>query len=240
MHKLAPNNKDALLMLTKGWAGAGFAFIEDEYEIAVDADNDTEAEYQKARTRGAYERAISYGIELLEKTEEGFNKAKTNDATFKAYLRNFDEDDATDLLWVGQAWLSRVNIAKDDPAIVAELYVGVAMIERSVELDENIAFGMGHTILGAYHARTAMSEMDESWTHFQKALQINGGKALVTKLQLAKAFYCNKGDKAGYEKTLQEILDAGDVLPEQRLTNTISKRRAKRFMGASRKANCGF
>ena len=31
MHNLAPDNEDALFLLTKGWVGYGFAFVEDDY-----------------------------------------------------------------------------------------------------------------------------------------------------------------------------------------------------------------
>ncbi|MFP6684174.1 MAG: hypothetical protein VB934_05650, partial [Polyangiaceae bacterium] len=47
-------------------------------------------------------------------------------------------------------------------------------------------------------------------------------------------------DKALYIKTLTDIVEAGDVLPEQRLQNTIAKRRAKRYLGADRIESCGF
>src|SRR5580692_11279691 len=37
MHVLAPDNADALFMLTKGWVGYGFGFVEDQLEAAQDA-----------------------------------------------------------------------------------------------------------------------------------------------------------------------------------------------------------
>src|SRR5256885_14808965 len=64
MHELAPDNEDALFLLTKGWTASTFAFIEDDWEIAVDADDDTRAEYHRARARAAYDRAIQYGVAL--------------------------------------------------------------------------------------------------------------------------------------------------------------------------------
>jgi len=36
MHRLAPDNTDALFLLTKGWAGYGFAIAEDDMETAQD------------------------------------------------------------------------------------------------------------------------------------------------------------------------------------------------------------
>ena len=102
---------------------------------------------------------------------------------------------------------------------------------------DNIA----HTVLGAYHARTAMAELDESKAHFEKAIALNGGKFLPTKLNFAQRYYCAKGEKAAYEKTLNEVLAAGDDLPEARLQNVIAKRRARRYLGNKVwQEECGF
>ncbi|HMJ54203.1 MAG TPA: TRAP transporter TatT component family protein [Polyangiaceae bacterium] len=240
MHQLAPENEDALFLLVKGWTATGFGFIEDDYEIAIDADDEAKAEYHRARARAAYDRAIQYGIALLQMRAPGFEKAKNNAGSIKQYLASFEKRDAMNLLWVGQAWLARANMAKDDPAIVAELHVGEALIERSVALDETAAYANGHAALGSYHARTAMAELDAAQKHFARAIQLTQGKALLPKFHFARSYYCMKGDKANYEATLREVVDAPDALPEQRLQNTIAKRRARRYLGKSRLATCGF
>ena len=73
MHYLAPDNEDALFMLTKSWTGATFAFIEDQMEQAEDAEGTDEPLYlyQQARAKAGYDRAIHYGIELLEMKNRG-------------------------------------------------------------------------------------------------------------------------------------------------------------------------
>jgi hypothetical protein len=123
---------------------------------------------------------------------------------------------------------------------VAELHVGEALVERSVELDERAAYAAGRAALGSFHSRTAMAELDQALKHFLRAIELTRGNALLVKVALAKSYYCMKGDKASYEKTLREVVDAGDVLPEQRLENTIAKRRARRYLTKSRMAACGF
>ncbi|MBW2458820.1 MAG: hypothetical protein JRI68_30250 [Deltaproteobacteria bacterium] len=243
MHFLAPYNENALLLLTKGWSGLSFGFIEDEMEQAQDehGEDSEQAEYHKARAVAAYVRAIYYGTKVLDMRNEGFDAAKKNVSTMRAWLKGFeDAEDAPYLLWTGQAWISRVNLLKDQPEVVADLFIAHQMIKRSVELDPKYNYATGHTILGAYHARSATAELDESKKHFDAALKINGGKALLTKLNLAAKYYCVKVDKANYVKLLTEVVEAGDVLPEQRLSNTIAKRRARRYLSKERMANCGF
>jgi hypothetical protein len=190
----------------------------------------------------AYSRAVYYGTKLLEMRHPGFEAAKKNEDTMKAWLANFTdaEHDAEELFWTGQAWMSRVNLLKDDPIVVGELYVGMLMVRRAVELDDDINYGSGHVVLGAYHARSAMAELDQAKKHFDRAIAITDGKALLAKLNYATKYYCTKVDKASYVKLLEEVLAAGDVLPEQRLPNTIAKRRARRYLSPERMEQCGF
>jgi len=243
MHLLAPDNEDALFLLAKGWAGSTFAFTEDEMELAEDehGTDSWQYTYHRNRARAGYDRAIFYGLELLGKTAEGFKEASRNDATIRAWLQNFDsEEDAQNLFWVGQAWISKTNVAKEVPAVVAELFIGVAMMERSVELDETYNYASGHVILGAYHARSAMAEPEESKTHFDRAVQLTEGKYLLAKLQYGARYHCLKGNKDAYVELLTEIVEAGDTLPAARLQNVIAKRRAKRYLTDARQAKCGF
>lgn len=241
MHKLAPDNTDALFMLTKSWSGASFAFIEDKYEQAYEKGDDVMAEYHLMRARAAYQRAIFYGLELLSHHAEGFKKAKRNQATMHKWLaENFtDKDQAEDLLWTGYAWVGRVGVSKDVPAVVGELYVGVEMVKRSVELDETLDHAMGHTILGAYYA--SFKEFDKSKAEFDRALKLTGGKYLPIQLNYAVRYYCAKSDKANYMKMLNDVLKAGDTLPGARLQNVIAKRRARRYLGNQIwQEECGF
>lgn len=243
MHWLAPGNPDALFMLARGWGGVAFGFIEDEYEQSYEAGDDLMAEYNRARARAGFERATFYGIELLKATADGFEDATTNADTMRDWLtEHFTEPEhAEELLWVGYAWIGRVSVSKDVPELVGELYVGVEMIRRSVELDRTAINAMGLTILGAYHSRTAMAELDESKKMFDQALAINEGNFLPTKLALATRYYCVKGDKENYYKILNEILAVPDPLPTSRLQNLIAKRRARRYIANPIwQESCGF
>ncbi|WP_394833212.1 TRAP transporter TatT component family protein [Pendulispora rubella] len=242
MHVLAPDNEDALFLLTKGWVGYAYGFPEDDFEAASDAGDDDLAEYHKKRARMAYERAIFYGIELLKAHASGFDDAKKNDATLRQWLdKNFtSKDDAETLFWLGYGWLGRVNIAKDDPVLVADLFVGVALLDRSAKLDPTVMHYGAQTAIAAYHARSAVAELDLSKTQFEDVLTKTQHKSLVVQLNYATRYACLKGDRGLYEKLINEVLSAEDPDPEQRLTNTVAKRRAKRALGKTRMSDCGF
>ena len=61
-----------------------------------------------------------------------------------------------------------------------------------------------------------------------------GGKALVAHLNYATRFACARADTALYTKLLKEVIDSKEDEPTLRLTNTIAKRRAKRWLGEKR------
>jgi len=244
MRYLAPENEDALFMLTRSWTSVSLGFIEDAMERAEDEEGTgPNWDYHKRRAEAAYDRGVWYGIQLLELKKKGFKDATKNVKTLKAWLQDFDdpEKDAENLFWVGNAWLGRANVSKEKPELVAEIYVGVTLIERSVELNPEYMHGTGYAILGSYHARTPMAELSEAKDYFDKSIKLSDGKTLLPKVQLATRYFCNKGDKESYKKTLEAVMAAGDGDPYQRLANTIAKRKASRWLGDKRmRDNCGF
>src|ERR1035437_1155927 len=78
MHRIAPKNEDALFLLTQGWGGYAWGFVEDEMEIARDRGDDGTADYHRDRAHMAYDRAIFYGLELLGHEADGFAAASKN------------------------------------------------------------------------------------------------------------------------------------------------------------------
>jgi hypothetical protein len=240
MHRLAPDNRDALFLLMRGWAGYGYAFVQGDFEVAAIAGDDDLAEYHRGRARLAFDRSIAYGLELLEKDHEGFKAAKKDADTIKAWVNEgFDDpEDAEVLFWVGSAWLARVNLFKDEPEIVAELFVGVALLERSRELDPGyMAYGATST-LGAYHS--SMKNLELGRKLLDEALAKTERKALGVQLNYGSKYACAKGDQALYEKMLNEVISAEDPDPNLRIQNTIAKRRARRALTKAVMIDCGF
>ena len=247
MHLLAPDNADALFMLTKGWVGYGFGFIEDQMEAAEDAGDEELADYHRKRARMAYDRAIFYGLQLLAQRDGGFEAAKKNETTLAKWLKdNFtSEEDAEDLFWTGYGWMARVNVMKGDdtegPGFIADLYIGVTMVEHAVAIAPGNEHFSGLITLAAYHARTGMAELPESKALFDKALAQTEGKNLMVQLNYATKYACMKSDAALYQDMLNKVLQAPDPDPQQRLTNAIAKRRARRWLGKHRvKDACGI
>lgn len=237
---VSPRSSDGLLLLTQEWVRAGFRFIEDDWEVATDAGEDEVAEEHQIRARGAYTRAVFYGLELLEQKAQDFQLVRHSPQQLRAWLKNFGNCSVDALFWTAAAWFGRGLASKDIPQLAGDLDVGVAMLERVIELDETYGNGLAHVALGAYYARATTADLEQARVHFERALQISQGRHLIAKVLFARTYYCVKNDKTGYSRLLNEVLRAGDPIPEQRLSNTVAQRRAKRYLTDVRMADCGF
>ena len=226
--------------LTQAWVGYGFAFAEDDMEAAIDKGNDDLADYHKRRAHMAYDRAVFYGLELMSHSDKGFDTAKKNANTMKAWLKaNFtSKDDVGTIFWTGYAWMARTNVQKDDPAVVAELYVGEAMMERAVELDPSFNYYNGVIALAAY--QVAVSNVEAGKKLFEETLQKTQRKNLMVQFTYAQTYACETSNRPLYESLLKEVIDAGDIDPKERLENAIAKRKARRYLGKARMQACGF
>jgi hypothetical protein len=239
MHRLAPDNEDGLFMLLRGWAGWGYGFALDDYEVATLAGDDAAAEYHKKRTKMAYDRAIAYGLELIGHRDENFTKAKKNADTLNKWLKeNFDEEeDAETLFWLGSAWIARVDLLKDEPEYVADVFVGVSILDRSRQLRPEFMDYNATSTLAAY--RISVGALDEAKKMLDDALAKTKRQNLGIVMDLSR-YYCAKADRENYEKLLNEVIAAEDSKPDLRLSNAIAKRRAKRGLLKAKEEDCGF
>jgi len=245
MHLLVPDDDNAYFLLIRGWASNAFAFVEDDLETAILKGDDDEVQYHRMRAKSMYTRSVNYGLEWMESKYAGVHEAikHGSEKEMQEYVKKFtDVEDADFLFWTGQAWMSRANVDKGDIGGIGQVFIGRTFVERAVELKDDIERGSGHVILASYYARTGFNTLgqesfDKAKAHFDKAMQINGGKVLLGRVQMARSYACrmhdeSPGRKASFEmymKLLNEVLEADDPLPEARLTNAIAKRKARRY-----------
>jgi len=229
LHLLVPDDEDGLILLLKAWSGIAFAFMDDEREEALDHKDEAMAAYHEARARAGFKRARFYGEELFSHRAKGYKAATRNADTLRAWLKgNFtDKEDAEPLMWFAFSIVGRVAFDLDNPETVAELWIGVEVLEHVVKLDPEIENGTAYTMLGATHA--GLQQYDQAKTDFDNAIRIGGGKLVTAQLTMAERYYCPKRDKKGYFAALNAVLAAGDM-PEQRLSVVLAKRRARRYL----------
>ena len=137
-------------------------------------------------------------------------QAKGNQQTLEAWLKkNFThKEDAPYLLWTGVAWMARAGLmAGDDeegPAFVAELYVGVAIVERAVALDPSVDHYTGLMALASYHARSNMAELDEAKKLLDTAMEKTQRRSAPRSLHVRRALRVRQGRRGPLPEHAQQ------------------------------------
>ncbi|MFO0603732.1 MAG: TRAP transporter TatT component family protein [Polyangiales bacterium] len=231
-------NEDVLVELVQGYAAYGYAFLEDRLERARAADDEAAEQRYRRRTQAAYRRAKLFGMTLLgvrESVDGGpQGRVAAGLAAWRAYLRRFDDRaDVPALFWTANAWASLIGVSVDDTDALLDLPFAVALAERARELDPDFAHGAAQAFFGVYHASTpqaAGGRPDLARAAFERALAASGRRYLTWQVLMARSYAVMVQDRALYRALLQEVLDAGDVMPEERLSNLVAKRRAERYL----------
>ena len=142
-----------------------------------------------------------------------------------------EKADAPILLWAGASLGARINMGMEDMDTVADLPLAKVLLERSVELDPDFMFMIGKMTMGVLAASEFPPDMDRAKLILDDVLKKTERRNLMVQMQMARHYAVAMGDHKLFRELLQEVLDAGDVLPEARLSNTIARRRAERYLG---------
>jgi TRAP transporter T-component len=228
----SPDNKNLTYILARGYCEYAFGFLDDDVERLNFAGKTDEADAVSKRATRLFLRCMNYGLKLLDKSWE---KAIYADmATFEAKLKNADEDDVPGLFFVAQGLGSAINQNKDDIEMVAYAPKVQLIFERVVALDEKFNNATAHVGLGLLHAARGEAlggKPEESRKHFQRAIELTGGKFLMPKVMMAYHLGVIKQDREFFHRTLVEVLSTSPAgNPDLRLANELAHQRARRYL----------
>lgn len=236
--RVARDNEDLLIELVQGYASYGYAFLEDHMERARAADDEAREEYWRRRARAAYRRGKMFGLIFLDVRHHADGGAEAvarrGIEAWRAYLRRFDDvEDVPALYWTANAWASLISVSVDDSEALLDLPFAVALAERARELDPHYYQGAIDALFAVYHASTPATlggQPEVARREFEAALATSSRHMLTYQVLYARTYAVQVQDRALYTRLLQEVMDAGDVLPAERLANLVAKRRAARYL----------
>jgi hypothetical protein len=211
-----PENKKLLVMASQGFNAFSLAFAEDD---------------SVERARVFYLRARNYGMRVLMQNA-AFRDALDKDvAMFQFALLTFSKDDVPALFWTAFGWGSYINITRSDIRALADLPKVLAMMECVRQLDSTYYYGGPYLFLGSIDASLSKAmggRPERAKEYFDRALDLTGGKFLLTYVYCAKTYAVQIQDQGLFETLLKKVDDASaDILPEARLSNAIAKKKAK-------------
>ncbi|MGB5704098.1 MAG: TRAP transporter TatT component family protein [Polyangiales bacterium] len=231
--RVVPDNEAILSQLAQAYVAYAYGWIEADVEALEFEGEYDEADVQRRRTKTMYLRALDltrHWIRLYNPDVDLAVKGTVED--LDAWLQGafVEKEDAVMLLWHGYAWGSYINSAKDDMEAIADLEYAKAFVARSIELDPDYYNAAGYTFMGVAIASEMASDMDESKAYFEKALAATERRALQAQLNMARYYAVKEGDRALFDKLLEEVMDAHDPLPEARLANRMARERAELYI----------
>lgn len=176
-----------------------------------------------------------YGIRAL-KTNRGFRKGLEQGKNIPELVANLDSTYMEALSWTGLSkglWIIQ-NMA--DPTALVELADAVAIINRSLELDETYFFGMGKAFLGVYYSFIPEffgvgGGPEASQKMFDQARAVSKGRLLLVDVFEARFLATQVDDREGFERKLKAVLAADpNVLPESPVLTDIAQTKAAFFL----------
>jgi hypothetical protein len=103
-----------------------------------------------------------------------------------------------------------------------------------VAQDETFEHGAAHVFLGVYHA--ALPPMlggrpDEARLHFERAIEISGGKDLMARVLMARYYARQVFDRELFRSLLQQVVASRvDEVPELTLQNSAAQQQARALL----------
>lgn len=222
-----PRHEGLLLAASSGFTQYSFAFVQQDADEIEDEDFFAASALRK-RAAGLYLRAKDFGLRGLSVRYPGFEGAMTKDPV--SAVRITAKEDVELLYWTAAAWASAISLSKDQPAIVADLPIVEALIDRALELDESYGSGAIHSFLISYEMSRQGASGDpavRARARFDRAWELSSGRQAAPLVSFAEAVCVQEQNVKEFDSLLNRALAIDpDADPDFRLVNLIMQRRA--------------
>jgi len=217
--ELTPNNFRLLNEISFQYCAYGI-FIEDK-----------EPDFAKE----LYSIGREYGLRAL-KQNRGFRKGLEKGEKIYDLVPNLGKAYAPSLLWTALNSGLWIIWEMDNPDSMMGMADVIAMIKRSLELDENYFCGAGKMFLGAYYAVIPEylglgGGVSASAQMFKEANAVNDGRFLLVRVLEARYLATTLDNKDLFKECLEEVIeaDAGN-LGGMRAINELAKMKAQYYL----------
>ncbi len=221
---VSPEHRGLLLAAASGFTA--YAYLIQNDADRHDATDLSRARELRARAHKLYLRGRDYALRGLDVAYPGFTAKLSTERT--ATLAMTTRDDVPFLYWAGASWGGALTAAKDDLALIADLPIAGALVGRVLELEEMFELGAAHEFLIAYEGSRPGGSASLARQHYRRALEISGGQRASVHLALAESVTIREQNLEEFRVLLAAALAVDpDKVPNQRLANTIARRRAR-------------
>jgi predicted anti-sigma-YlaC factor YlaD len=227
----SPKNKKLLIGTAAAFVQYSHAFVLFQAN-ALEQSNLNEARKGRLRAKRLFLRARDYGLRALELSYPDISNSVVKDP-FNV-VRLTKKEDVPALYWTAVAWGSAISVAKDDMALVGDLPVVTAFLERALELDESWQNGTIHEVFIVFDAGRTQAEgggVQKAEAHFERAMELNKGRSIRPFVSLAESVCVKQQNRARFELLLKQVLEFDvERYPEYRLSNIIAQQKARQLL----------
>jgi hypothetical protein len=226
-----PRHTPLLLATCSGYTGYAYAFVETDADLLREEQHHDEIKALRDEAVTLYLRGKDYCARAMEVKFPGLMKAMLADPA-PALKKITSKEDVPLMYWTAASWGAAMSLRKD-PDLVIDLPVVRALAERGLELDEAWSDGALHELMITLDAQGEAFGGSEAGAlkHFARAVELQQGLMAGPYVALAMGVAYPKGDRAQFEKLLQQALA---IDPEKkksvRLVNLIAQRHAKALL----------
>ena len=111
-----------------------------------------------------------------------------------------------------------------------------ALIRRVVELDPSHRAGAPYLYLGVLETLLPAAlggHPEEGRRHFERAIELSGGRDLMAKVLLASEYARMVFDRELHDRLCREVLEASPEAPGLTLNNALAQERARQLLDSS-------
>lgn len=217
--EMDPDNRDLL---------SKTCFLYTSYGLMTEDENPKYAEE-------LYSIAKGYGLRAL-KTEKKFALGMAEGKKIPELVGFLGDPYLEPLCWTGLAYGLFLMQNMDDPMALMDMPDCIAMVQRSMEIDDNYMFGMGKAFMAGYYAMLPEflglgGGPVASAAMFEEARKVSGGKFLMVDVFEARFLSTYVDDQERFDMLLNKVLDSDPtILPGGAALNDMARIKAKYFM----------
>lgn len=223
----SPENEKLLLSACRGYVQYSYAFVESEALYHENTDYQY-AQRLRDRSLNLYLRARDYGLRALELRYPGIAERLRNHPDEAA--EELGDEDVELMYWISAAWGSAMSVGLDRPDVVADVDAARALLRRALVLDEDYGGGALHEAMIVIEALPELmgGSPERAREHFARAVELSGGDSAGAYVSLASSISVGAQDREEFIRLMESALAIDpDSVPELRLANTISQKRAR-------------
>ncbi|MBI2505163.1 MAG: hypothetical protein HYW07_18250 [Candidatus Latescibacteria bacterium] len=213
-----PHNRRLLTSLAQAYAS---------YATLVEIDDPERASH-------LYHRAMTYGLQSLALEKRLAPLLGAPYAQFAQLRTSLKPREVETVFWTALSWGAWISTHTDSMAALAELPKVILLMEWVLEQDETLLYGSPHLFLGVYHAAIPAAlggSPAKALYHFDRALALSQGQALMVYVQKARYYARQIFDRQLYVSLLNQALALPACRnPDLVLQNMAARKLARKLL----------